>query len=104
MLPAQRNACRPDFGASVAIDGNNVVIGNPAEEPFGKNAGRAFLFDAVTGNLLHTFNDPNPAAGDNFGDTVAISGDNVVIGVPRDDTNGDLAGQAFLFDAVTGNP
>jgi hypothetical protein len=40
------------------------------------------LFDAVTGNLLHTFANPTPAFGDYFGGAIATTGDTVVIGAP----------------------
>ena len=91
------------FGSSVAIDGNNVLIGAYLDDTNGTNAGQAHLFDATTGNLLQTFNDPAPAVVDQFGFSVAIDGGNVLIGARGDDTNGPLVGQAHLFDAATGN-
>ena len=92
-----------NFGHSVAIDGNNVLIGALYDDTNGANVGQAHLFDAATGNLLHTFNDPTVTTGDNFGCSVAIDGNNVLIGAAWDDTNGTNAGQVHLFDAATGN-
>jgi len=40
--------------------------------------GQPPVFDAVTGNLLHTYLNPTPAVCDNFGGSVAISGDGLV--------------------------
>ena len=92
------------FGAAVAISGNNIVVvaisGNnvlisaSTDEAGGLAvAGRAFLFDAVSGNLLQTFSAPSPGFGDQFGSSAAISGDNVLIGAAN---AGASMGQAFL--------
>ena len=88
------------FGASVAIDGNNVLIGAPGDDSNGVGIGQAHLFDATTGTLLQTFNDPTITVGDFFGSSVAIDGGNVLIGAPQDRTNGLNVGQAHLFDTA----
>ncbi len=94
------------FGQSVSIDGNLVLVGAPEDDTNGFDVGQAHLFDATTGLLLQTFDDPTPLASGNFGSifgvAVAISGNNVLVGVPRDNTNGRDVGQAHLFDATTG--
>ena len=66
------------------------------------DAGAAYLFDAVTGQLLQTFLSPTPEAGDRFGaGTVAASSDRVVIGAYLDDDAGTVdAGAAYVFDIV----
>ena len=63
----------------------------------GGNVGQAHLFDAVTGNLLQTFNDPNFTTQDRFGRSVALDGFNVLIGAANDGTLGPDVGQAHLF-------
>ena len=55
------------------------------------------MFDALTGALLATFDDPSPTTSDQFGITVALDGNNVFIGSPQDDTSGTDVGQALLF-------
>ena len=90
------------FGSSVAIDGNNVVVGAPRDVASANNSGQAYLFDNATGTLLQTFNDPTPSGKDQFGFSVAIDGNFVLIGAPFDITSGDTIGQAFLFDAAIG--
>jgi len=90
------------FGRSVAVEGNNVLIAAFRDDTNGIDTGQAHLFDATTGALLQTFNDPIPAANDRFGNSVSISGNNVLIGTVADDTNGNVSGQAHLFDAITG--
>ncbi|MDA8563951.1 PQQ-binding-like beta-propeller repeat protein [Mariniblastus sp.] len=95
------------FGYSIAIDGNHVLVGAPNDDTIGRSVGQAHLFDATTGNLVFTFDDPTPSAddlsGDRFGSSVAIDGNHVLVGAPLDRTNGLRVGQAHLFDATTGN-
>ena len=85
------------FGRSVAIDGNSVLIGAFKDDTLGENVGQAHLFDAVTGNLLHTISDPTVTGHARFGGSVAIDGNNVLIGAAGDNTNGTDVGQAHLF-------
>jgi len=68
----------------------------------GENVGQAYLFDMTTGDLLRTFDDPTVTTSDNFGISVAIDGDNVVIGAHGDNTRGNNVGQAHLFNATSG--
>ncbi len=92
-----------NFARLVSISGNNVLISTPNDDTGATNSGSAYLFDATTGNLVHTFLNPTPATSDLFGDSVSISGNNVLIGTPQDSTKAFRAGSAYLFDATTGN-
>jgi len=79
------NSSNPDsFGSAVAIDGNYALVGARTDDTGATDAGRAFLYDLTTGNLLRAFADPNPAAGDNFGYSIAVKDDYVLIGAPSD--------------------
>jgi uncharacterized delta-60 repeat protein len=94
-----------NFGVSVAGLGTDVLIGAPADDRGGDEAGAAFLFDARlfdTTNPPRTFLNPDPASGDRFGFSVAALRDKILIGAPGDDTQGVDAGAAYLFDAGTG--
>lgn len=90
------------FARTVALSGTTAVIGAHGDDTAASLAGGAYLFDTVTGNLLHTLNNPTPIAGDTFGFPVAISGNYVLVAATRDDTGATDAGSAYLFDAVTG--
>jgi len=94
---------RDAFGASVSISGNNVLVGAPTDDTNGENVGQAHLFDATTGALLRTFDDPTVTFSDQFGNSVSIDGNSVLVGAPGDNTKGTTVGQAHLFDATTGN-
>lgn len=91
------------FGFSVAMDGDYVLVGAPFDSTSGTRVGQAHLFDVASGNLLYTYNDPTPTGQDRFGNSVAIDGDRVLVGAPRDDSNGRDVGQAHLFDVLTGS-
>jgi len=53
---------------------------------------------AETPVLIHTFTNPTPAAGDNFGAGIAALGsDRVLVGAPYDDTTATNAGIVYLF-------
>jgi len=87
------------FGRSVAIAGSDVLIGADRNTSGGVlDAGQTFLFD-VSGALLHTFDNPDPIVGGNFGRAVAIAGSDPLIGAPFNTSEGFAnAGQVFLFD------
>jgi hypothetical protein len=68
-----------------------------------RRAGSVYLFDGNTGELLLTINNPEPAAFDRFGWSVAGVGTNLLVGTPLDDPGGVVdAGSAYLFDGGTG--
>ncbi len=106
-----------DFGLSVAAAGTNVLIGSPHDNTLWPNAGAAYLFDASTGKLLHTFLNPSPqahflrlagfgGAGDRFGDSVAAIGKYILVGADLHDAGVlrevPFAGAAYAFDSSTG--
>ena len=91
------------FGSSVAISGNTVVVGAYGDDTGATDAGAAYVFDATTGDFLHTLANPTPGAGDHFGSSVAVSGNAVVVGAYGDDTGATDAGAAYVFDAATGD-
>ena len=91
------------FGISVAISGNQALIGSHNDDDNGADSGSAYLFDATTGSLLHKLIAPDGAAGDRFGASAAISDNLALVGSNRDDDNGNDSGSAYLFDTTTGS-
>src|SRR5439155_580953 len=97
-LTASDGAAFDLFGQSVAVSGNTDVVGASADDtPAGDDAGSAYVF-VRTGttwtqrvHLLAT----DGAATDEFGVSVAVSGDTALVGAYRDDTAAGLdAGSA----------
>jgi len=87
------------FGFAVGISGSVAVIGAPSDDDLGAGAGSAYLFDTTTGLQLFKLTASDGAAGDVFGNCVAIDGNIVIVGAPS--KNG-AQGAAYLFDATTG--
>lgn len=94
------------FGQSVSVSGDTVVSGahfedsstigvNSVPDENSSGSGAAYVFSR-NGNswnqqaYLKASNTPsNPGVQDNFGAAVAISGDTVVVGAPREDSGSD---------------
>jgi hypothetical protein len=96
-----------NFGVSVAISGNYAIAGAHQEDQGGDfGQGNAYIFDVTTGALLHTLDNPNPYpanSGDQFGYSVAISGNHAIVSAYlEDDGGGADSGKAYIFDVTTG--
>ncbi len=85
------------FGASVAIDGNYVVVGANGDDTEASDSGSVYIFDVTTGNLVFTLNNPTPIAGGGFGRSVAIDGGNLVVGANNDDMGAANEGIVYTF-------
>ena len=104
---AYSTSATDNFGYSVAMSGNYAIVGAIYENDAGGNdSGKAYIFDVTTGSLLHTLDNPNAfgtSASDNFGRSVAISGDRCIVGaVSEGDAGGTSSGKAYIFDVSTG--
>ena len=94
------------FGFSVAISGDTIAIGaNQDDTAAGSNAGSATVFTR-TGGIWTAQALLTHAAGtalDEFGNSLAISGDTLVVGARSDDTPaGSNAGSATVFTRTDG--
>lgn len=90
-----------EFGRSVALTpSGDVIVGAwGAKVDNVEGAGRVFLFDGETGDLLLDIPNPDPAGAMAFGWSVAAIGEKLAVGTPY--TNGELpaAGIVYVFDA-----
>jgi WD40 repeat protein len=93
------------FGAALDADGEHLLVGAPN---YGSaSTGRAYLFNADTGSLLFTIPNPEPADYINFGSSVALLDDYIVVSAPGADLNPSgvgpkFVGAAYVFDRDTG--
>ncbi len=97
-LTASDGAGGDRFGWSVAISGDAVVVG-AIEDDVGANGGQgsAYLFVCNWTEKAHPVASDG-AAGDFFGQSVAISGDTVVVGAYLDDVGANMfQGSAYVF-------
>jgi hypothetical protein len=95
-LTASDGAAGDEFGHDVQIDGDTIVVGALKDDDDGTDSGAAYIFtrSGVTWTQQAKLTADDAAAGDEFGNDVAISGDTVAIGAP--DENAD-AGSVYIF-------
>ena len=87
------------FGNSVSVSGDTVVVGAPLNNSLGSFAGSAYVFvrsgTTWSGQQIRA---SDGGSNDLFGQSVSVSGDTAVIGAPGDTTPGGAsAGSAYVF-------
>ncbi|MEQ9206642.1 MAG: GC-type dockerin domain-anchored protein [Phycisphaerales bacterium] len=101
-LTASDAAAFDYFGWSVAISGTTAIVGARRHDDLAPNSGSAYIFDTITGQQLYKLNAFNPTTHDEFGNSVAISGNTAIIGAWQDNHEGvNDSGSAYLFDIST---
>ena len=98
-LVASDGSAGERFGNTVSISSDSVVVGSYYDYDGGANAGSAYVFtrSGTTWSQQAKIQSSDIAAGDQFGKSVAIDGDTVVVGVDYQDTGGANAGAAYVF-------
>lgn len=96
----------PNFGHSIALDADTAVIGAPLDNPGGNQyAGSAFIFTRNNGTWQESqkLTAPDPTANDKYGAGVAVDGDLMAVGAPKDAHDGQFgAGGMFLYERSGG--
>jgi uncharacterized delta-60 repeat protein len=95
------NSTNFNYGWSVAISGNRIAVGALSEQVGTDRAGRVRIYDAATGALISTISDPTPDGQDQFGRTVDIEGDKVVVS-SYENAFAKFSGVVHVFDAASG--
>jgi hypothetical protein len=93
------------YGASVAMSGDLAVVGAPRHDAKANNAGAVYVFRRVNDHWAQEDRllAPDGAANDQFGISVAISGDAILVGAWLDNTPlGSDSGSAYMFRYVNG--
>ncbi len=106
--PASNDA----FGTSVAISGTRAAVGAIRDDTGAVDAGSAYVFDLSSDTPsvpVATLNNPDPGNSspgnsDNFGQSVAIAGTRVVVGIPDDDTVSINAGSVCVYELSSETP
>jgi len=92
-----------NFGYSVSVYNNKMIVGATGNADKGASAGSAYIFDITTGAQLHKLYAGDAAVNDNFGFSVAISANYAIVGAPYSDQSpGANSGAAYIFDIRTG--
>lgn len=85
-----------EFGASVSVDGNRVLVGAPGM--VGSGAAVVLSYDGNNWQEEAVLIPDDGEDGDNFGGSVSLSGDRALVGAYLDDNNGYYTGSVYLFD------
>ena len=96
-----------NFGISVSISGDTVVGGASGDDDNGSISGSAYVFDRNQGGAdnwgqTKKITASDGAASANFGHSVSVSGDTVVVGAYGDKENGVASGAAYVFERNQG--
>ncbi len=111
ILHASDAAANDYFGYQVSVSGDVIVAGAVYKDGVGYNSGAAYVFQRGQGGSNHwgqvkILLAPDAAAGDNFGRSVAVSGDVIAVGAHFEDGGvGDPyahAGAVHLFQRDEG--
>ena len=101
-LTASDAAAGDKFGQPVAISGKTALIGTPSDDDAGDSSGSVYAFLRSGGSWIQRAKQTasNAAAGDKFGQSIAISGDYAIVGALDADPKGDAAGSAYIYHAI----
>ena len=102
-LTASDGEVGDEFGISVAIDGDTIVVGARGDEG-ARGAAYVFTKSGREWSQVAKLTSSGGDADDQFGHSVSIDGDTILVGAPQDDTN---PGAAYVFTksaGVWGNP
>ncbi len=103
-LPPQTEMANNSFGQSVAVNGDTILVGADFDDQAGVNAGASYLFTRDSNgvwNQQQKLIASDALPGDYFGQSVAIDGDNLIVGAYGDDDNGVQTGSVYVFSRDT---
>jgi len=102
-LAASDAAATDQFGSAVSVSGDTAAVGAEFDDDAGTSSGSAYVF-VRTGSIWteqQKLTASDSAAGDQFGHSLGIADDAVVIGAVFDDGVGDASGSAYVFRRST---
>jgi hypothetical protein len=90
-----------NFGYAVAIDGDVAVMGAPDDDDLGNYSGSAYVFERDSNGVWSQAAKLLPHDGDvfwNFGESVAVSGQRVLVGATTAFAFAPAGGAAYVFE------
>ena len=87
------------YGRAVAMEGSIAAIGAPWDDVLGPSSGSVYVLDVVTGQRLHKLVASDGLEKDQFGRSLEMEGDLLVVGAIH---WYDAGGPAYVFDLTTG--
>ncbi len=107
LVPVGGNPDEAVFGSVVSLSGETLAVGAPGHS----NRGRVFVFERNLGGgnnwgqrreLAPSTRDPDPLVLDQFGISIALDGDLLVVGAPLDGLSNAKEGVAYVFERNLG--
>ena len=96
-ITASDGAQYDSFGNSVAVGNDKIVVGSYGDDDGGSTSGSVYVYNLDgTGEVKITASDA--AAGDSFGNSVAIGNNKLVVGSPYDDDDGSSSGSVYVYN------
>lgn len=101
-LSASDAALGNSFGSSISLSDNRAIIGALRNIDGGDLSGAAYIFELIDDIWVETqkLTASDADEFDYFGESVAISGDRVIIGASRNDDGGYNSGSAYIFELI----
>jgi hypothetical protein len=100
------NDAGDQFGSSVGMDSSSIIVGAPQDNDAGGLAGSAYVFvlpDGARGWMFEAeLLASDAAAGDNFGNSVGIAADRIIVGAHFDTAGAFQSGSAYVFERSRG--
>ncbi|MDF1810254.1 MAG: GC-type dockerin domain-anchored protein [Phycisphaerales bacterium] len=91
------------FGFSVDMDNGRLAVGAPFTNNPQFHTGALYVFSVSSGVQIQKFVPTSVEFGDNFGKSVASSGNRIAIGAPADGNNSETVGSVYIYDSLTLN-
>jgi hypothetical protein len=101
-LLAEDRKAADRFGNAVSIHGETIVAGAHFADPAGLGSGAAYLFRRVNDQWRQEAKlvPKEAAAGEEFGNAVAVHGDTIAVGALRGGAEGTAAGSVSVFERI----
>jgi len=101
LLLAGDGAPGDQFGFAASFDGDTLVVGAPtADLPAGRDAGAVYIFrkDGARWSQEAKLTAGDGSTGAQFGFSVVLQGNTLVVGAPMDSARGSLSGAVYVFE------
>lgn len=104
--PADK-AAGDSFGRAIAVSGDIIAVGAPNDDDRGTDSGSVYIFGKDQGGvnnwgLVKKIVASDGVAGDQFGISISLVNNDLVVGAPQDDDNGSNSGSVYHFSKDNG--
>ena len=100
-LTASDGAALDFFGLGISLSGDRALVGAYGDDDLGNQSGSAYIYERQgDGSWLEVdkLTASDGAAGDQFGESVSLSGDRALVGAQFDNDLGTDSGSAYVYE------